>query len=410
MADGYPAVLGAASFMPMVLATLIRPPRRSGWGRVGSIAGLSIGIGVATWFTPLSPVLVLSVVGAFVAVGLVDWRRVGGVVIATGLAAVWAGPYLLFVSIETLTLGSAPYWDVGLVIGSLLALAVIGGLLTSDDRLARIAGAGGLLLSVGMVVARLTATGMSREVWAAGMVAAAVGVMVVAGALVDGIGRPGSVASRVAKGASALAIVGAIGIVAGPLVLSGTYGLSDVDWADRLAFSAARADAHGPDRILAMGEDLPGEHWTVLGTPYRVLVRPGLEEAWIGPGQSGDRALEDALVSLYSESVVRPGEQVAEFGIKWVLLEGTTPFQTTFESVLDMRQLPIPDATIFENLEPAPIASTRTGVAWSADGLGFQGPAAGDKGFRHVDRDCWRHCSWRKRMRMRRSYSVTAMP
>lgn len=378
LSEGYPAVLGAVAGVPLVLATLIRPPRQTRWGTFGSIAGLSAGIGVSAWFVPLSLVAIPLTVLVLAAAGVVAWRRLGVLAAATVLAAGWAAPFLLYVSMETLVSGPGMFWDPGLLMGALLAVAAVGGLVSADDSRARVTGAGGLLLGMGVVASRITASGAGREVWAAGLVVAAVGTMMLAAGLVDGFNRKESWLNRAVHTVSTLAVVAAVLLGAGPLVWTGTYGLPDADWAERIAFSTARADRHGPDRILLMGEDLPGEHRSVLGTPYRVLVLPGLEEAWISPEQAGDVALDDALVDLYESSVVRPGGVLAEFGIKWVVLEGVTPFDATFESVLDMKKLPIPDASVFENLEPSPIASTRTGVAWSADGLGFEGPAAGE--------------------------------
>lgn len=378
LADGYPAVLGAAACVPLALATLVRSPRQSRMGRLGSVAGLSIGIGVATWFVPLAPVAIVVVGLVLAGTGVLAWRALGPLVLATALAAVWAAPYLLFISFEALVVGRDAFWEVGIVVGSLLVAGALGGLLTTDEAHARLAAAGGLLIGLGAVASRLAAAGVGLEVWAAGLTIAAVGTMLLAAALVDRNPVENSWGIRTAHALSRLAIVAAVLIAAGPLIWSGSYGLASVDWAEQLAFSGARADGHGPDRILVLGDGLPGEHGVVLGTPYRVLIRPGLEEAWIGPGQPGDTALRTALNDLYADGVVRPGDVLADFGIKWVVVVGDTPFDSTFESVLDMKKLPIPDATIFENLEPSPVVSTSSGVAWSAQGLGFVGPPAGE--------------------------------
>ncbi len=376
LTQGHPAVLGSAACAPLLMATLIRPPRTTVWGRVGSVAGMSIGLGVAAWFAPLTLVAIPLAALVSMAAGLASWRRLGSLFLAVALAAGWSAPYLLFVSAETLVLGHGLFWDISLVIGALMAAAALLGIVAADESRVRVVGAGSLLLGLGVVASRLTGAGLGREVWSAGLVTAAIGVMLLSAGLVDGLGGERSWLNRMTHGLATLAAVALILWSSGPLVWSGTYGLPDTDWTERLEFAGARADLHGPDRILLLGEGLPGERRSVLGTPYRLLVSPGLEEAWIGPQQTGDVMLEDALRTMYESRPVRPGEVLAGFGIKWVVVEGSTPFDSTFEGVLDMRRLPIPDAAVFENLEPSPIASTETGVAWTMVGLGFEGPSA----------------------------------
>ncbi len=389
MAAGYPAVLGGIAPLPLVFSAVInrREPGLRPW--IHLVAGVSLGVGLSTVFLPLAPAAVLAVGVVLGLSGMLSLRGLGALGLGSALASLFAAPYLLWVSPEWLVTSHPIFWDAPLWLGGALAAAVVVGLLAVGDERARIVGAGAVLVGLGAVAARSAAAGTGIEVWAVGLAVVALGV----GLMAAGLLSPGEQSAgwwgRNLQSLAGLAMVAAIAGTAGPYVWSGTHGLPERNWSETLEFAPARSDVHGLDRTLIIGGDPPGSDRIVLGTRYRVVNQAGLEEAWLDGFRPGDRQLEDDLIQLYDEVVVRPGEILAGYGIRWVVIEGETPFGDTFESVLDMKRLPIADATVFENLEPSPIASTASGVAWSPEGLGFSGPPAASLNVRSNAADGW---------------------
>jgi len=173
-----------------------------------------------------------------------------------------------------------------------------------------------------------------------------------------------------------------VAIAAGALLLipAGRAGLGPDRFGMPLEFSAARAADHGVDRLLLIGPatDLPGSSREGAGYAYRVVGGPvpTLAEAWLASPGVGDAALEGTLQQIGSGGELRPGAALAEFGIRWIVLLGPTPFDTALETQLDMRPLPGLDYTVFENEVPSPRAVTTDGVAWRYESASYSGPAA----------------------------------
>ena len=68
---------------------------------------------------------------------------------------------------------------------------------------------------------------------------------------------------------------------------------------------------------------------------------------------------------------MRPGADLAPFGIKWVVSTGDNDLEDAFVARLDMAKLPIFDTpfAIYENLEPAPRATG--GASYNPAGAGW---------------------------------------
>ena len=62
---------------------------------------------------------------------------------------------------------------------------------------------------------------------------------------------------------------------------------------------------------------------------------------------------------------LRPGQSLASFGIRWVVLVGSNPLEVALESQLDLRQLPGLPYPTFESEVFSPRAVGADGIPWT---------------------------------------------
>ena len=238
---------------------------------------------------------------------------------------------------------------------------------------------GGSVVVVGAAVARSGEWGAGTQVLLVGLALSAVGTAVVVGAALEAgarrreVGGWRSPASLAAAVAGAVLIVGTLGF-AGP----GRAGLPEDGFSGAFAF-AAPEDAP-TTRILIFGPavDLPGGARDFDGLGYRVFTPP-LPSSWdaiLNEPRLGDEALEQVLRDLVDGRSRRAGEELADFGIGWIVFTEQSPLEALFEAQLDLVTLRSLDFPVFRNEAPAFVAHTVDGDGWIADGAGFRPGAA----------------------------------
>ena len=88
-------------------------------------------------------------------------------------------------------------------------------------------------------------------------------------------------------------------------------------------------------------------------------------------------ALEAVLSGIIEGGGFRAGEQLTEFGVRWIVELDATPLSSRFESQLDLIPLDgLRDTVFLVDSEAAVRALTDDGAAWAQDGTGFSGPSA----------------------------------
>ncbi len=340
--------------------------------RVGYLAGAALATGALAVFAPVALLLPLAAVFVRV-VGTDDasWSIVAGAISATFLAVPLLIPWLYRVSADQLLLtGDSAYFDPSLWAIAGFGVALIFGLIFGDRRSAGLIGWGGVLAVGGSLLARAAGLGVGREPIVAGYLAAAVGTAIVVGAAIDLPARFSDVGLFRAIGGRGAALGGLI-VATGVVLLlpSGRLGLPEDRFGAQLEFAAARAPEHGVDRILIAGPagDLPGESRAATGYSYRVVSGEGpiFPEAWLPVPRLGDEALAQVLESVAAGDELRPGQSLAPFGIRWVVLTEPNPLGVALESQLDLRQLPGLDYTTFESEVFGPRAVGTDGSAWT---------------------------------------------
>jgi GT2 family glycosyltransferase len=369
--------LGAA---PWAIAVALRPWPTTWPSRIARLATLGLSTGVLAVFSPVALVLP-AVALALGALLRSNWGSVLRGLIGGVLALPLLFPWFYSISPRALVDGPSVFWSPSLWIVGLLAATALVVIIFGDAETSIIGGWGALLIVAGAAVARTSGVGGGYEIGVAGLIGAALGTALLAGAAVDLGGRFST--SRLAR--RVLVTVGAVGgmmLAAGALLLvpGGRAGLGPDRFGAALDFTTVRAAADGPDRVLLVGasEDLPGTSRVGTGYAYRLVdsPTPTFAEGRLPAPGLGDEALASTLQDILSGNELRPGEALAEFGVRWVVLIGDTPFDSVLETQLDMRPLAGLDYTVFENEVSSPLAVSTDGVAWTWQPPRFVGPEA----------------------------------
>ena len=370
---GYWAGLPAVAAVSWVLVGTFGRWPTVGRSRLSKAGWVVLVSAVAVSYVPATVAIPAVVAGAWAVFGFGRRRKplIRSVVLPVVSLGV-LGPWLWWLAADDLlTAGDAlvfspPLWLViGLGAGVLL-VTMFGG-----DEQAQTVGIGGLLFATGMVVARL-APGLELSV--AALVLVSVSLVLIVGGSVAAL-DPSRGVSRVAVGIGQVGVVVAF-VTVGLAIGSGDWHFSDDRYTESLAFSSARASGHGPDRLLFVGADVPGQSREIDGVPYRVGTGAlPLSEAWLGPFGAADQALEGVLREAQDPAQARPGAALADLGIRWVVVSSPSVLDVAFEGKLDLKELPIadPNLRVFEFVGMAPIARAVDGTPWASTAASFIG-------------------------------------
>jgi hypothetical protein len=382
-AGDWPGIV-AIGLAPWACEAMIAPWPSQRRARIGFLARATLAAGSLALFAPMAALLPL--VAVFVRVVASEdasWSAVARAVPVTALSILLLFPWLYWISADQLLNGGdAPYFDPSLWALAGGAAAVVLGFVFGDRRTVGFLGWGGVLAAGGALLARSGSLDVGREPVVAGYVAVAVGTAILVGAAIDLPSRLSDAGlARVIGGRGAA--LGGLAVAAGILLLvpSGRLGLPEDRFGAQLEFAAARAQDHGPDRVLIAGAagDLPGQSRSAVGYSYRLVSGEGpmFPEAWLPPLRTGDEALAHVLDRVVAGDELRPGQALAPFGIRWVVFTQANPLAVALESQLDMRQLPGLDYTTFESEVFAARAVGADGTAWSWDRPDYVGSPAG---------------------------------
>jgi len=379
--DAWPALIGLGA-APWAVAVALGEWPASWRNRAARVATLALSTGALAVFAPVAlvvPTVALGI-GALLRRG---WGAALRAAVGGALAFPLLFPWLYSISFGDLLGGRSLFWTPSIWMLGVLLLTGVLVVVFGDSETSAIGGLGAILVAGGGAVARTAGVGGGYEIAVAGLILASLGTGMLAGAAVDLGGRfaTSGLARRM------LVAVGALGgviLAAGALAMlpGGRAGLAPDQFRSALAFTAARASADGPERVLLVApeqEDLPGTGLAGDGYWYRVVESPTptLDQAWLSRPGLGDEALGATLQEFISDGELRPGEALAAFGIRWVVMVGSTPLDTAFDAQLDMKPLAGLDYTVFESEVPSPVAVSTDGVPWSWNPPVFSGDPAG---------------------------------
>jgi len=330
-------------------------------------------------------------------------RAAGGAALAVPALLPWIGTLddLRFL----LTAGPDFFWSPSVWVAVVTATTALLLLVAAPRPMAQLAGWGALMGSGGAILARSGSFGWGTDPGAAGLVAVGVGMGVIVGAGFETAARalestgPNRYLRVLAGVGAALLLIGTITIA-----LPGRLGLPASGLADTLAFTSEAA----PGRVLLIGDEgaMPGGglvlagglHFRVVATPV-----PHLWEAWPTPEQAGDLALGAAVSAALSGEEFRLGENLATFGIGWIVATDAGAVTSALDAQLDLLPLALPDTRAYQVEVAAPRAVDSTGTRWISSGVDYSGPA-GERTVRIAENgdsrwgDQWEPDGWANRV------------
>ncbi|MFQ5948751.1 MAG: hypothetical protein ACE5KX_07820, partial [Acidimicrobiia bacterium] len=123
-------------------------------------------------------------------------------------------------------------------------------------------------------------------------------------------------------------------------------------------------------------DTLPGTSREIDGAGYRLaaLPTPRLWDVWLGDPRGGDEELEAQLRAILDGQVVRGGEVLSSFGVRWVVLTGDSPFGAVLPGQLDLMPLAGLSQDALLNEAEALRAVPADGSTWVWEPPGYRGP------------------------------------
>ena len=334
------------SLLPWVLRFSLAPLRDGFRAAAGRVAGAIALTGLMAAFAPLLLLLPVPVLAVYALIRMTDavaWRGVIISLAGTAGGALLLSPWIWTISFEAIARDGYAYWNVSPVLagaGALVALAAVG---SAERRLGVVAGWGALMAASGFLISRGGSFGLGTEAESAGLALSGLGVAITIGVVASTLAEADPGRSR-----RFIAGVGATGVIvlvvaALTIVLGGRIGLPGDRFGDMLAFTKANEGEAERSRVLLVGpaDLMPGDSRTIDGGAYRVVSAPvpDLGEARLGAQRPLDERLADALASITSGDTQRAGGELAEYGVRWIVVLGDSSGSDADEASLAWRQV-----------------------------------------------------------------------
>jgi len=401
----WPALAGLG-FTACALSVLFHP-WQSGVGQIRRVTLAALATGLASALVP--PLLVVPLLA--VVVWTLLSRKLSQVPLVAGAATMAAIPMLLpWIAAgdvgRALTAGVGVYWRPGWWVLVPAAAAAVAVLAVGRGAGLGVGSWGAVLAVIGAIVARSGSFGWGTELGWAGLVIASLGGGGLVAAGLDGLRRSASssLARRLLTGVGGLGSVVLAVLALAPFGL-GRWGLGSSDLVQPLAL-AGRASGEASARALIIGppETMLGEARTLSSqVSYRVVSvpEPRLWELWLPTPRLGDQALAEVIGRISNLDTFRAGEELAAFGIRWVIPTVAGQLDESLRRQLDLREVLQFDTAVFENRIAAARATDADGDPWVWEGPDYQGPARattvriaenGDERWAPGDR--WRQDGW----------------
>lgn len=379
------AGLVALAVVPWVLRVAVAPWPSTWLRRIGRVlaAGWS-----AALLANISPELLVVPATALLIRALIEfadkmaWLTALVAVVGTSIALPLLRPWVTSVDLGSYLGAGEAFWVPGgvLLVAAIVAAAAV--ISAAPEGLWRLGLWGALVAAAGGATARSASLGGGRHIEVLGLAAVALGTALLVGAAFEALRRIDVVAgvrrATVAVGAVAAAVL----VVSSLLVLApGRAGLPSDELTVALRFTGGSTDDGSTARVLMLGtpESLPGTSRRVRGAAYRVFSAP-LPRLWevdLPERGPADVALEEVLEGVIDGEAFRAGEQLAEFGIRWVLAMDDTPLTASFGGQLDLVPLDgLRTPGFLVDSDDAVRARTVDDVPWRWQGTGYGGEPA----------------------------------
>lgn len=387
----YVGTLFALGVLPWALRMCLAPIGRGVRPMIGRLCSVGLTFGI---LGALAPLLLLAPAAAILVYAIFRfneeraWRAVILALAGTAIGGLLLSPWIWDHSLDAIARAGYAYWGVSPVLA--VAGAVLGGaaVLAAERPLGIVAGWGAALAGLGFFVSRAGSFGLGTEAEVAGLAIAGLGLAVTVGVVSETL-----TSDAPARWRRAVAGVGAVAIVffvvsASVILLGGRAGLPGDQIGETLAFTMANEGEAERSRVLLVGpaDLMPGDSRSISGGAYRVVSAPvpDLGEARLAGRRALDEDLFQALDEIITGETRRAGDELAPFGVRWIVVlgdsdgadadESSVAWRDVFAGQLDLLPLSagVESAVFVSDVEPVGRALTLD-ASWPRIGWRYQG-------------------------------------
>ncbi|MCL1594243.1 MAG: hypothetical protein M3132_07835 [Actinomycetia bacterium] len=391
----------ALSLLPWALRICLASVRDGFFVVLGRLAAAVLIFGLLGAFSPLMLLLPIPLIAIYALVRFSDpaaWRGLIIALVGTAGGFLLLSPWIWSVGLLGIARAGYAYWNLSPIVGVAAAVVVVAAIIGANRQLGVVAGWGATLAGGGFVLSRSGSFGWGTETESVALAMAGLGLGIVIAVVAATVGSPATVSWR-----RFVAGVGSVGVVvllvaASVIVLGGRIGLPGDTVRSDLVFTQAEDGAAERARVLMVGpaELLPGDSRLIKNGAYRVVSAPvpDLGEARLEGPLPFDDHLAAKLNLITSGETRRAGGELAEFGIRWIVVVGDSSSPNGDEAALAWRDvfagqldlLPLNAATtnavFVSDVRPVGRALTSGGDSWTRIGWTYQGePAPGRRVF-----------------------------
>lgn len=386
------------SLLPWAIRIALAPLREGIRPALGRLAGAILIFGLMGAFSPLLLLVPVPIVGVYAIFRFTDGTAWRGFVIAlagTAGGALLLSPWIWSTSFRAMIKDGYAYWEISPVLAGAGAVVALTAVVAARRPLGVVAGWGALMAAAGFFVARAGSFGVGTEAESVGLVLSGLGVAVSIAIVASTLTVPDL--GRWRRFAAGVGVVGVIlfMVAASTIILGGRIGLPGDQIQSMLSFTEANEGEAERSRVLLVGpEDLmPGDSRTIDGGAYRVVSAPypDLGEARLANRGPLDEKLRDTMDLIVSGDTQRAGGELAEYGIKWIVVlgdssgsdadEASLAWREVFAGQLDLLPLSagVTNAVFVSDTPNVGRALSSTAESWARIGWTYSGTAESGK-------------------------------
>ena len=382
----------AIGVLPFALRLSLAPLRDGTWAIVARIAAVILTFGLLGALSPLMlavPAVLVGIYALFLFQDRDAWRAFAIALAGTIGGYLLLSPWIWSVEFLEVARSGYAYWVASPIVTVAGAVVAIAAVVASKNRLGFVAAWAAFIAGAGFFLARAGSFGLGTEAESVALAFMSLGIGILVGIVSSVLSSEET--GRVNRLVSGIGAVGVVILLVASvtIVLGGRIGLPGDRFVDELAFTSAEPGVAERSRVLMVGpaELLPGDSRMIKNGAYRVVSAPfpDLGEARLAESLAFDRYLETKLDLITSGETKRAGNELAVFGIKWIVVvgdstsdhpdESSTAWRQVFAGQLDL--LPLNAATsnavFVVEVEPVGRALTSSLDSWPRVGWEYEG-------------------------------------
>jgi len=378
--------------LPWALRLVVKPVADGAWPFLSRIASVVLVFGLLGAFAPLLLLVPGPVIFIYALLRFTDsdaWRGFILTLFGTAFGALLLSPWIWSASFLGIAREGYAYWNVSSIFAVAAAAVIVAAVVAGGRSLGLVASWGALIAGVGLLGSRSGDFGFGTEFESASLAVVSLGVAVSIGVISQAVGDPTRGGwRRFVTGAGAVGVLLLV-VASLTIVLGGRVGLPGDRFESDFRFTLAVEGEAEISRILVVGppELLPGDSRRIEGGAYRVVSSPvpDLGEARLADALDLDDLLSEKIGLVISGDTKRAGGELAVFGIRWIVVMGSTrgsealeasvAWRDAFAGQLDLLPLTaaIENTVWVTDVNPVSRALTTAGTPWPRVGWTYEG-------------------------------------